>query len=369
MSDPHERTGALEAEEFDLTSYLYDLPQELIAQEPAPIRDQSRLLTVNSRGQQIRHRQFADLPELLRSGDLLVLNETKVVRCLLRLRKASGGKAELLIIDPVSPFNGAGNNEPAVRTCLAKTSKGIRSGAVIYLGNGDAVHILEVTGRGCVKALFPVEEKDFLGYLEHHGSMPLPPYIKTDAAHNARDGERYQTVFSKQPGSVAAPTAGLHFTPELLARLEEKDVHTARITLHVGPGTFQPIRSQDIREHTMAAERFAISAQAAEAVNSASREGRRIIAVGSTALRSLETAADSGGVIQPVSGASDLFVYPGYRFKIVRNLITNFHLPGSTLFLLVCALVGRSLVIAAYEQAIKRRYRFYSYGDACLFET
>jgi S-adenosylmethionine:tRNA ribosyltransferase-isomerase len=352
---------------FRLSTYQYHLPDGLIAQEGAAVRDESRLLFLPGGDDEILHHRFKDLPSLLTPSDLLVMNETKVIPALLLGRKTTGGRVELLVLDPALSSSPDGpHQDRAERTCMVKTSKRVRQGDVITLTCGLQLQAGEALGAGRVRIRFPVTEKDFLNFLETHGQPPLPPYIKAHGANRAQDRGRYQTIYSRTPGSVAAPTAGLHFTEDLLKRLAAKGVETTRITLHVGPGTFTPVRHEDIRLHTMDSESYEISAQAAQTLNRALRERRRIIAVGTTTVRALESATAQSGEISPGAASTNLFIIPGYCFKIVHNMITNFHLPGSTLLMLVCALGGTKRILGAYEEAINRKYLFYSYGDACL---
>jgi S-adenosylmethionine:tRNA ribosyltransferase-isomerase len=249
---------------------------------------------------------------------------------------------------------------------MVKTSKRLRPGDIVTLDDGSHLRAGETVGPGRVRITFPVPDNGLVRFLKTHGQPPLPPYIKAHGANRDQDRDRYQTIYSRVPGSVAAPTAGLHFTEDLLGKLAAKGVETARITLHVGPGTFTPVRHEDVRLHAMESESYEISPQAAEAINRARQEQRRIIAVGTTTVRALESAASPEGEVRPGAAATNLFIIPGYCFKIVHNMITNFHLPGSTLLMLVCALGGTKAILGAYQDAINRKYLFYSYGDACL---
>jgi S-adenosylmethionine:tRNA ribosyltransferase-isomerase len=352
---------------FRLSTYRYDLPEALIAQEASPVRDQSRLLVFRTRGGETQHHRFKDLPSLLAPSDLLVMNETKVVPALLVGRKTTGGKVELLVLDPAAGSSSPGRYEkPGERTCMVKASKRLRPGDVVTLADGAQLQAGDTVAPGRVRMRFPVPDRDLLRFLETHGQPPLPPYIKAHGVDREQDRERYQTIYSRTPGSVAAPTAGLHFTEGLLERLAARGVETTRITLHVGPGTFTPVRHEDVRLHTMESESYEISQEAAEALNRAREEKRRIVAVGTTTVRALESAATPDGKILPGAASTNLFIIPGYCFKIVRNMVTNFHLPGSTLLMLVCALGGTNGILRAYQEAINRKYLFYSYGDACL---
>jgi S-adenosylmethionine:tRNA ribosyltransferase-isomerase len=351
---------------FQLGTYMYELPPELIAQEPARVRDQSRLLALRKSTGEVRHHSFRDLPSLLLPSDLLVINETRVTPASLIGRKHTGGRVELLVLDPAIMGAATRPDSPAIRTCLVRSSKRLRQGAVIQIVDGPEIAIEETAGPGRVRVRFPVSEDEFLAFLNHYGRPPLPPYIRADGRATTNDRERYQTIYAKIAGSVAAPTAGLHFTQELLEELQERGVTIARILLQVGPGTFTPVREEDIRLHRMESEFYEISSEAADSIVKAHRDKRRVIAVGTTTVRALESAAAGEGIVLPGKGQTDLFIMPGYSFKVVQGLVTNFHLPGSTLLMLVCALGGIGPVMNAYKEAVKEKYRFYSYGDACL---
>ena len=336
-----------------LDDFDFDLPAELIAQEPAAERSGSRLLQVL--GSDISDHRFTELPALLRTGDLLVFNDTRVIRARLLGRKASGGRIEVLferIID--------------ARHAVAqiRASKSPKPGSLILL---EETIPLRVCGRsGEQGEFFELElaaDGDLWSLVERHGRLPLPPYITHAAA--AADEERYQTVFARSPGAVAAPTAGLHFDAALLQRLAEHGVGAAWLTLHVGAGTFQPVRVRNLAEHRMHSERFEIPATTVDAVAQARSAGGRVVAVGTTSLRALEAAAQSGE-LRAGAGETDLFITPGYEFRVVDRLLTNFHLPKSTLLMLVSAFAGRAPIRRAYEHAIRQRYRFFSYGDAML---
>ncbi len=355
---------AIIPEEFRLSTYTYELPRELIAQRPSETRDESRLLTLSKRTGKIVHHLFRDLPSLLQPSDILVINQTKVIPACLMCRKPSGGKVELLVVDPADA--NLDQDAFARRVCLAKSSKPVRPGTRLIMENGPELVCEETVKGGRVRILFPESEARFLEFLEQYGRPPLPPYIGPENRDRKIDRQRYQTVYSKVSGSVAAPTAGLHFTDNLINELEQKGITIARIVLHVGPGTFMPVRTNDIRLHGMELEYFDISESTAECVSRGRSEGRRVIAVGSTSTRALETVASEDGEVRPRRGRTDLFIIPGYRFKIIDGIVTNFHLPASTLLMLVCALGGTERVMAAYQMAIHQRYRFYSYGDACL---
>ncbi|MGB6066846.1 MAG: tRNA preQ1(34) S-adenosylmethionine ribosyltransferase-isomerase QueA [Desulfomonilaceae bacterium] len=365
IKDPHPgQSNANIPHRFRLHTYTYDLPPELIAQEPALVRDESRLLVLHPAARDIQHHRFRDLPSLLRPSDLLVVNETKVTPASLVGRKPSGGRVDLLVLDPWKAT--ARPDGLAVRTCLVRSSKRLRRGAVIQIESGPEITVEETVAPGRVRICFPVPEDSFLSLLELYGRPPLPPYIRADRGHKRSDRERYQTIYAKVPGSVAAPTAGLHFTGRLLEELQERGISIVRIHLRVGPGTFTPVRVDDIRLHRMESESYEISEAAAGSIAKAYGERRRIIAVGTTTVRALESAAIAEGIVMAGKGETDLFILPGHSFKVVRGMVTNFHLPGSTLLMLVCALGGTDLVMSAYSEAVKEQYRFFSYGDACL---
>ena len=343
-----------------LTSdFDYDLPASSIAQEPAP-RGESRLLVLDRTGPE-RHARVRDLPRLLRPGDLLVLNDTRVIPARLYGKSAGDGKMEILLIEKV------GERE---WDALVKPGRRARPGARIEIGEGLAVEVTTKREDGRYRLRFsePVEP-----HLERLGHIPLPPYIHRP--DTPEDRERYQTVYARRPGAVAAPTAGLHFTEELLREIEAAGTEIARVTLHVGIGTFKPVSAERIEEHRMERERYEISEETAEAIRRARAAGRRIVAVGTTVVRTLEGAAlAGGGEVRAGSGSTDLFIYPdspdspGFRFQMVDALLTNFHLPRSTLLMLVSAFAGRERVLAAYAEAVREGYRFYSYGDAMLLE-
>jgi S-adenosylmethionine:tRNA ribosyltransferase-isomerase len=332
--------------------FAYPLPKELIAQHPLPERAASRLLALDGASGTLRDLMFRDLATLLRPGDLLVLNDTRVLPARLRGRKASGGSCEILLERILGE-----------RRILAqaRASKGFRPGAEIILpGGAQAV----VVGRR--EDLFEFElDRAASEYFEQHGSMPLPSYVERETI--ASDRERYQTVYASEPGAVAAPTAGLHFDRPTMAGFEAAGIAFARLTLHVGAGTFQPLRVDEIDAHRMHAERFRIPAETVTAISAARRRGGRVVAVGTTVVRTLEAAAAAGAPVAG-SGETDIFIKPGHRFRVVDALLTNFHLPESTLLILVAAFAGRERVLAAYHHAIARRYRFFSYGDA-MFVT
>jgi S-adenosylmethionine:tRNA ribosyltransferase-isomerase len=344
-----------------LSDFDFDLPPELIAQEPLPERDRSRLLCVDSRTGTLAHRQVRDLPGLLQSGDLLVANNSRVFPARLRGRTDNGASVELLLLRPV----GSGGEDRW--EVLARPAKRLRVGIRAVFGGGllSAVVVDRADyGRRTVELGYKGE---FFDVLEQIGETPLPPYIKREGGVlEEQDRERYQTVYARERGSVAAPTAGLHFTPELLRTLEERGVDFAQLTLHVGYGTFQPIRTDTIEEHRMESEWYEIPAATPGAIEEARAKGRRVVAVGTTTVRTLESGVDRTGRVRSGSGVTRLFIYPGFRFQVVDAILTNFHLPQSSLFLLVSAFGGKELMRRAYEEAIRQRYRFYSYGDCML---
>ncbi|MFB3063122.1 MAG: tRNA preQ1(34) S-adenosylmethionine ribosyltransferase-isomerase QueA [Gammaproteobacteria bacterium] len=332
---------------MQLADFDYDLPQSLIAQEPPEQRGASRLLCLDGANGALHDRRFADICDLLHAGDLLVLNDTRVIPARLTGHKASGGRCEVLI-ERVIDGDGA--------TALVRASKAPRTGTRLIFQGCQAV----VEGRD--GDLYRLRfDHAVMDCLAKEGHVPLPPYIQR--ADQALDRERYQTVYADRPGAVAAPTAGLHFDQAMLDRLVEQGVEQARLTLHVGAGTFQPVRTADIREHRMHAERVEVSEKVCEAVRRTRQRGGRVVAVGTTVVRSLESAAE-GGELRSMSGETSLFIYPGYRFRVVDAMLTNFHLPRSSLLMLVSAFAGRAAVLAAYRHAVDNRYRFFSYGDA-----
>ncbi len=328
--------------------FYFDLPEELIAQYPLPHRSDSRLLTYNRQTGEHGHYQFREIADFLLPGDLLVMNNSKVIPARLYANKGTGGKIELLVERITSDF-----------TFLAhvKGSKSIKNGDSIYLQNGYTLELVERQDD-----LFLCRaQMDVLELLNIQGHIPLPPYITRADEH--MDKDRYQTVYAKEPGSVAAPTAGLHFDKNVLESLNSRGVNVAYVTLHVGAGTFRPVRTEQIEEHKMHSERYSFSEELCTAIKTTKEAGHRVIAVGTTSLRTLESAARSGS-LQPGSGDTDIFIYPGYEFKICDGLITNFHLPESTLLMLVSAFIGHPEAMALYQEAIANNYRFFSYGDA-----
>lgn len=334
--------------------FYYELPEELIAQDPLEDRESSRLLVLDKRSGAISHRIFREITDYLNPGDCLVINDTKVIPArLIGEKEGTGARIELLLLK---------RRENNIWETLVRPGKKARPGTRISFGGGILIgEILEIAEEGNRLVQFHYDGI-FEEILDRLGQMPLPPYI----THQLKDKNRYQTVYARHSGSAAAPTAGLHFTPELLSTIEEKGVEIARVTLHVGLGTFRPVKAEEITEHHMHSEFYCIEKESADKINKAKKEGHRIICVGTTSCRTIESAADGQGYLQAGSGWTDIFIYPGYEFKILDCLITNFHLPESTLIMLVSALAGREEVISAYEEAVKERYRFFSFGDAML---
>jgi len=349
-----------------VSDFDFALPQELIAQRPAERRDASRLLVLRRAGGVVEHRMFAELPELLDPGDLLVLNDARVVPARLLGKKAgTGGKVELLLVRPAADEGAAaalGRDVGALRwVCLGQASKGLKPGATVELEADLRAEVLESRGGGELLVRFFGPRGSLLQAIDRAGRLPLPPYIERPPT--ADDADRYQTVYARAPGSVAAPTAGLHFTPEVFERLRARGVQRAELTLDVGPGTFLPVRTEDLQGHQMHPERFHVPEGTAAAVNAAPR----VVAAGTTVVRTLEAATDPvTGLLRSGPGETRLFIAPGFTFRQVDVLLTNFHLPRSTLLMLVSALAGRERVLDAYREAVERRYRFFSYGDAML---
>ncbi|MCK5826146.1 MAG: tRNA preQ1(34) S-adenosylmethionine ribosyltransferase-isomerase QueA [Desulfuromusa sp.] len=341
-----------------LTDFDFLLPDELIAQVPAATRDASRLLCLSRQSTTIESKQFVDILKYFQSGDVLVVNDTKVIPARLLGRKQTGGRVEVLLVRPYP-----GDTVDEEWLCLTKSSKPLRSGTVVEFSPGFSADILEEAEMPYRRVRFNCSGV-FMDKVEEVGHLPLPPYIKREDRHE--DRSRYQTVFARERGAVAAPTAGLHFTEKILQQLVIAGVKIVNLTLHVGLGTFLPVRVEDIRQHKMHAEFYSIPAETATAVNSAHAEGRRVFALGTTSARALETAATDDGLLSAGSGESEIFIYPGYQFKIVDALITNFHLPKSTLLMLVSAFAGRDFILTAYRQAVAERFRFFSYGDCML---
>ncbi len=345
----------------------YTLPPELIAQEPSPRREDARLLVQGRATGATAHRRIPDLVEYLRAGDLLVVNDTRVLAARLFARRESGGGVEVLLVQPEEEI------QPGAWSALLRAGGSLRPGEVLQLTDGESsieggVRLVDRLGPG--EWLVEAVGADFPALMQRAGKMPLPPYIRRTRqdAREALDRERYQTVFAREEGAIAAPTAGLHLTDELLARIAERGVAKATVTLHVGIGTFRPIQSEVLEQHEMHEERYAIPKETADAVRSTRAAGGRVVAVGTTTVRALEASASKSRDHLPVAGArtTDLFITPGYEFRTVDALLTNFHLPRSTLLCLVSAFGGRERVLAAYREAVALRYRFYSYGDAML---
>lgn len=336
--------------------FYFDLPQELIAQDPLADRSSSRLLVLEKETGEVSHHVFRDIVDYLEPGDCLVLNDTKVIPArLIGAKEETGAKIEVLLLKR------GGDN---VWETLVKPGRKAKPGTRIQFGDGLLVgEVIDIVEEGNRLIRFEYEGI-FEEILDELGQMPLPPYI----THQLEDKNRYQTVYAKNVGSAAAPTAGLHFTPELLKQIEEKGVDIARVTLHVGLGTFRPVKVDDILEHHMHSEFYQIDEEAAEKINRAKNGNGRVICVGTTSCRTVESAADENGMLKACSGWTEIFIYPGYQFKVLDCLITNFHLPESTLIMLVSALAGREHVLAAYEEAIKERYRFFSFGDAMFIK-
>jgi S-adenosylmethionine:tRNA ribosyltransferase-isomerase len=348
---------------FDIEEYDYNLPDALIAQVPSPDRDASRLMVVDRGRRSLTDCRFSDLPGLLKPGDLLLVNNTKVVPARLFGRKESGGRVEILVLEHgKDPAPG-----PTTRWCLLRSSKRPQRGSQLIFEN-EVRGVVEALGNdGLVRILFDGPQP-FDAMLDVAGTMPLPPYIKRGEAdrQSQLDRKRYQTIYAKERGAVAAPTAGLHFTERLMERLKEAGVCIAELTLHVGHGTFRPVRTRDIRKHQLGQEEYMVDEQTAAAVNEAKQQGRRVIAVGTTVVRVLESVLDPRGRVVSGRGKTDLFITPEFSFKAVDGMITNFHLPRSSLLFLVCAFAGINLMREAYTRAVEKGYRFYSYGDAML---
>ena len=333
------------------SDFIYDLPEELIAQTPTERRDASRLLVLDKSTGRTQHRHFYDLPEYLRPGDCLVLNDSRVIPARLFGVRPTGGAVEVVLLRDL----GGGRWE-----CLSRPGKKMRPGTEVTFGDGELSGVVEeVAGDGNRIIRFRYEGI-FLEILDRLGQMPLPPYIRTQLD----DPERYQTVYAREPGSAAAPTAGLHFTPELLEKIRASGVDVRFVTLHVGLGTFRPVKAENVEEHEMHSEFCTVPEETAAAIAAAKANGGRIVAVGTTSCRTLESFADEDGRVAPGSRWTNIFIYPGYRFRCIDALVTNFHLPGSTLVMLVSALAGRENILNAYREAVVKEYRFFSFGDA-----
>jgi len=332
--------------------FYFDLPKELIAQHPLEKRDESRLMVLNKKSGEVEHKVFKDIVDYLNQGDCLVLNDTRVMPArLYGAKEGSGGKMEFLLLN---------RHEDDIWETLVKPGKRGKVGAKFVFGNGELkAEVVEVLENGNRKVKFHYEGI-FEEVLDRLGEMPLPPYIE----EKLEDRERYQTVYSKEVGSAAAPTAGLHFTEELLQTIKEKGINIAFVTLHVGLGTFRPVKAEEIQDHEMHSEYYILDKENAEIINSTKRSGKRVIAVGTTSNRTLESIANEEGQVKEQSGYTSIFIYPGYKFKIVDAIITNFHLPESTLIMLISAFSTREIVMNAYKIAVENKYRFFSFGDA-----
>lgn len=345
---------------MDIFQYDFELPPERIAQEPAGERDSARLMVLQRASPDSFHGTFRNLPDWLREGDLLVVNDTRVLPRRLAARRRTGARLDLLLLE---------EKQAGTWTAMIKGAHRVKSGETILLGESGYPGVLH-RGRSAEDPfLLDVGDLDVEPFLEKEGRAPLPPYIRREGGSDLRDDrdrERYQTIYARRPGAVAAPTAGLHFTPAVLKALEDKGIEQTSITLHVGPGTFLPVKSARIEDHRMHAEAFEVSEEAVGVVRRTRERGGRVIPVGTTSLRALESAADESGRLQPTRRATNLYIYPGYTFRIIDGLLTNFHLPRSTLIMLVAALAGLERIQAAYAEAIREHYRFYSYGDAML---
>lgn len=338
------------------SDFYYDLPKELIAQDPLEDRSSSRLLHLSMKDGSVEHRHFTDILDYLKEGDCLVVNDTRVIPARLYGHKEeTGALIEILLLK---------RKENDIWECLVKPGKKARPGAKLVFGDGILKgEIIDVVEEGNRLIQFQYEGI-FEEILDQLGEMPLPPYI----THKLEDKNRYQTVYAKNDGSAAAPTAGLHFTQELLQKVQEKGVKIAHVTLHVGLGTFRPVKVDDVENHHMHSEFYVVEEDQAKLINDTKKQGGRVISVGTTSCRTLESATDEDGVLHPGSGWTEIFIYPGYQFKMIDGLITNFHLPESTLMMLVSALAGKDRIMAAYEEAVKERYRFFSFGDAMFID-
>lgn len=338
---------------MNVSDFYYDLPEELIAQTPIEKRDESRLMVLNRANQTIEHKTFKDIIDYLKPGDCLVRNNTKVIPARLYGKKATGAKIEFLLLNRI---------EGDIWECIVRPGHKLKPGTEVEFGDGILkAKVLDVMEGGTRKVEFKYEGI-FNEILDKIGLMPLPPYIH----ESLKDNDRYQTVYAKYEGSAAAPTAGLHFTPELFEKIKAKGIDVANVTLHVGIGTFRPVKVENVEEHHMHSEHFYIKQEDADKINNAKKNGKRVIAVGTTSCRVLETIADENGMVKPTEGDTQIFIYPGYKYKCLDGLVTNFHLPESTLIMLVSALAGRDYIMKAYNEAVKEKYRFFSFGDAML---
>lgn len=338
-----------------VTDFDYELPEELIAQTPMEKRDESRLMVLDRKEQTIEHKHFKDVIDYLEPGDVLVRNNTKVIPARLYGKKETGAKVEFLLLN---------NMEEDIWECIVRPGNKLHIGAKVIFGDGILkAEVLDTMPGGTRKVKFHYEGI-FNEILDKIGLMPLPPYIH----ESLKEKDRYQTVYAKYDGSAAAPTAGLHFTPELLKKIEEKGIDIANVTLHVGIGTFRPVKEDTVEAHQMHSEHFYIKEEDCEKINKAKKSGHRVIAVGTTSCRVLETIADDNGYVKPTEGDTQIFIYPGYKFRCLDALITNFHLPQSTLVMLVSALAGKDYIMKAYKEAVEQKYRFFSFGDAMLIK-
>ena len=339
-----------------VSEFNYNLPEELIAQTPLEKRDESRLLILDRKKETIEHKKFKDIIEYLEPGDVLVRNNTKVIPARLYGKKTTGANVEFLLLN---------NIERDIWECIVRPGNKLHVGTRVVFGDGLLkADILDIMPGGTRKVEFHYKGI-FNEILDKIGLMPLPPYIHKEL----KQKDRYQTVYAKYDGSAAAPTAGLHFTPELLRKLEEKGVIIANVTLHVGIGTFRPVKEETVENHEMHSEHYCIKQEDVDKINQAKRNGKRVISVGTTSCRVLETIADENGMVKETEGDTQIFIYPGYKFKCLDGLITNFHLPQSTLLMLVSALAGKDFIMSAYEEAVKEKYRFFSFGDAMFIKN
>ncbi len=346
--------------ELTLADFSFRLPPELIAQTPSERREAARLMLVDRQGRSpAMDSSVAALPELLRGDELLLINDARVVPARLVGTKPSGGRVELLVLEPSA-------SRPDVVRAMGRASKALRATTPVHIAPGVTAEILDSLGDGLYDVRLPLGDAGLWAFLDAHGELPLPPYIARPDGPRPGDAERYQTVFAARPGSVAAPTAGLHFTDALLAAIRARGCALASVTLHVGPGTFLPVRTERLADHRMHRERYAIPDATAAAIAGARAAGRPILAVGTTVVRAVESAADPAGAVRPGDGSTDIFIRPGHTFRVVDQLMTNFHLPGSTLLMLVAAFAGLQPTRDAYEAAVRRGYRFFSYGDGML---
>ena len=340
---------------MNVSDFNYDLPEELIAQVPIKKRDESRLMVLNREKQTIEHRTFKDIIEYLEPGDCLVRNNTKVIPAGIYGKKETGANVEFLLLN---------NIEGDIWETIVRPGNKLHVGTKVIFGDGILkAEILEIMPGGTRKVKFEYTGI-FNEILDKIGLMPLPPYIHEEL----KERDRYQTVYAKYNGSAAAPTAGLHFTEELLQKIEEKGIKIANVTLHVGIGTFRPVKEEKVEDHEMHSEHFYIKQEDVDKINETKRQGKRVIAVGTTSCRVLETIADENGMVKETEGDTQIFIYPGYKFKCLDGLITNFHLPQSTLLMLVSALAGRDFILKAYNEAVKEKYRFFSFGDAMFIK-